>query len=112
MGKKITEKIRKKVAGRMAEPIDAVEAMRVPKATGINADAVYAVPGDAAHPAKTVARQRTAEPMMRKPSAQRNHAIAAAAERELMAYVTIFFLAFWAMVLPEFIAAIGKTIFG
>ena len=59
-------------------------------------------------------RQRTAKPMMRKPNPQRNHttAAAAAAERELMAYVTIFFLAFWAMVLPEFIAAISKTIFG
>lgn len=55
--------------------------------------------------------QRTAKPMMRKPNPQRNHT-AAAAERELMAYVTIFFLAFWAMVLPEFITAIGKTIFG
>lgn len=56
-------------------------------------------------------RQRTAKPMMRKPNQQRNHTTAAA-ERELMAYVTIFFLAFWAMVLPEFIAAISKTIFG
>lgn len=50
--------------------------------------------------------------MMRKPNPQRNHTTAAAAESELMAYVTIFFLALWAMVLPEFIAAIGKTIFG
>lgn len=50
--------------------------------------------------------------MMRKPNPQRNHTTAAAAERELMAYVTIFFLALWAMVLPEFIAAISKTIFG
>lgn len=57
-------------------------------------------------------RQRTAKPIMLKPNQQRNHATAAAAERELMAYVTIFFLALWAMVLPEFIAAIGKTIFG
>ena len=58
-------------------------------------------------------RQRTAKPMMRKPNPQRNHTTAAAAaERELMAYVKIFFLAFWAMVLPEFIAAISKTIFG
>lgn len=56
--------------------------------------------------------QRTAKPMMRKPNAQHHHITAAAAERELMAYVTIFFLALWAMVLPEFIAAIGKTIFG
>lgn len=58
-------------------------------------------------------RKRTAKPIMRKPNPQRNHTTAAAAaERELMAYVTIFFLALWAMVLPEFIAAIGKTIFG
>lgn len=57
-------------------------------------------------------RQRTAKPMMRKPNQQRNHTTAAAAERELMVYVTIFFLALWSMVLPEFIAAIGKTIFG
>lgn len=57
-------------------------------------------------------RQRTEKPMMRKPNPQRNHTTAAAAERELMVYVTIFFLALWAMVLPEFIAAIGKTIFG
>ena len=56
-------------------------------------------------------RQRTAKPMMRKLDKQRDHTTAAA-ERELMAYVTIFFLALWAMVLPEFIAAIGKTIFG
>lgn len=56
--------------------------------------------------------QRTAKPMMRKPNTQHHHTTAAAAERELMAYVTIFFLALWAMVLPEFIAAIGKTIFG
>lgn len=55
--------------------------------------------------------QRTAKPMMRKPNQHRNHTTAAA-ERELMAYVTIFFLALWAMVLPEFIAAISKTIFG
>lgn len=41
-----------------------------------------------------------------------HHITAAAAERELMAYVTIFFIALWAMVLPEFIAAISKTIFG
>ena len=57
-------------------------------------------------------RQRTAKPMMRKPNPNSNHTTAAAAERELMAYVAIFFLALWAMVLPEFIAAIGKTIFG
>ena len=57
-------------------------------------------------------RQRTAKPMMRKPNPHGNHTTAAAAERELMAYVTIFFLALWAMALPEFIAAIGKTIFG
>lgn len=82
MEKKITKKIRKKVAECMSESIDAVEVMRVSEAIGITADAIYAVP------------------------------TAAAAERELMAYVTIFFLAFWAMVLPEFIAAIGKTIFG
>ena len=50
--------------------------------------------------------------MMRKPNPHGNHTTAAAAERELMAYVTVFFLALWAMVLPEFIAAIGKTIFG
>lgn len=56
--------------------------------------------------------QRTAKPMIRKPNTQHHHITAAAAERELMAYVTIFFLALWAMVLPEFIAAIGKTIFG
>lgn len=54
-------------------------------------------------------RQRTAK---RKPNPHGNHTTAAAAERELMVYVTIFFLALWAMVLPEFIAAIGKTIFG
>lgn len=57
-------------------------------------------------------RQRTAKPMMRKPNPRRHHTTAAAAERELMAYVTIFFLALWAMVLPEFIAAISETIFG
>ena len=49
--------------------------------------------------------------MTRKPNPHSNHTTAAA-ERELMAYVTIFFLAFWTMVLPEFIAAISKTIFG
>lgn len=54
MEKKITKKIRKKVAECMAESIDAVEAMRVSKAIGINADAIYAVPGDAAHLAKTI----------------------------------------------------------
>lgn len=56
--------------------------------------------------------QRTAKPMMREPNAHNHHITAAAAERELMAYVTIFFLALWAMVLPEFVAAISKTIFG
>ena len=52
--------------------------------------------------------------MMRKPNTRNHHSTAApaAAEKELMAYVTVFFLALWAMVLPEFIAAIGKTIFG
>lgn len=38
----------------MAESIDAVEVMRVPKAIGINADAIYVVPGDAVHLAKIV----------------------------------------------------------
>ena len=58
--------------------------------------------------------QRTAKPMMRKPNAHNHHSTAApaAAEKELMAYVTVFFLALWAMVLPEFVAAIGKTILG
>lgn len=57
--------------------------------------------------------QRTAKPMMRKPNTRNHHSTAApAAEKELMAYVTVFFIALWAMVLPEFIAAIGKTIFG
>lgn len=56
--------------------------------------------------------QRTAKPMMRKPSAHHHHITAEAAEKELMAYVTVFFLALWAMALPEFVAAIGKTILG
>lgn len=58
--------------------------------------------------------QRTAKPMMREPNTRNHHSTAApaAAEKELMAYVTVFFLALWAMVLPEFVAAIGKTIFG
>ena len=54
MEKKITKKIRKKVAECMSESIDAVEVMRVSKAIGINADAIYAVPGDAVHLAKIV----------------------------------------------------------
>lgn len=43
MEKKITKKIRKKVAECMAESIDAVEVMRVSKAIGINADAIVAI---------------------------------------------------------------------
>lgn len=54
MEKKITKKIRKKVAECMSESIDAVEVMRVSKAIGINADAIYAVPGDAVHLTKIV----------------------------------------------------------
>lgn len=54
MEKKITKKIRKKVAECMAESIDAVEIMRVSKAIKITADAIYAVPGDAVHLAKTI----------------------------------------------------------
>lgn len=54
MEKKITKKIRKKVAECMAESIDAVEIMRVSKAFGINADVIYAVPGDAVHLAKII----------------------------------------------------------
>ena len=38
----------------MSESIDAVEVMRVSKSSGINADAIYAVPGDAVHLAKIV----------------------------------------------------------
>lgn len=44
MEKKITKKIRKKVAECMRESIDAVEVMRVSEAVGITADAIYAVP--------------------------------------------------------------------
>ena len=40
MEKKITKKIRKKVAECMNASLDAVEIMRVSKASGINADAV------------------------------------------------------------------------
>lgn len=54
MEKKITKKIRKKVAECMAESIDAVEIMRVSKAIKITADAIYAVPGDAVHLAKII----------------------------------------------------------
>lgn len=41
MEKKITKKIRKKVAECMNASLDAVEIMRVSKASGISADAVY-----------------------------------------------------------------------
>lgn len=41
MEKKVTKKIRKKVAECMKESLDAVEIMRVSKSSGINADAVY-----------------------------------------------------------------------
>jgi hypothetical protein len=44
MEKKITKKIRKKVA----------EGMRVSEAIGINADVIYAVPGDSAYLAKII----------------------------------------------------------
>lgn len=54
MGKKITKRIRKKVAESMSESIGAVEVMRVSESIGITADAVYAVPGDAAHLAKII----------------------------------------------------------
>lgn len=54
MEKKITKKIRKKVAERMGKAVGAVEVMRVSEAIGINADAIYAVPGDAVHLAKIV----------------------------------------------------------
>lgn len=46
-------------------------------------------------------RQRTAKPMMRKPNPHGNHTTAAAAGKGIVAYVTIFFLALWAMVLPR-----------
>ena len=48
------KKIRKKVAECMNASLDAVEIMRVSKASGINADAIYAVPGDAVHLAKII----------------------------------------------------------
>ena len=54
MEKKITKKIRKKVAEGMSESIDAVEVMRVSESIGITADAIYAVPGDAVHLAKII----------------------------------------------------------
>lgn len=54
MEKKITKKIRKKVAECMSESIDAVEVMRVSETIGIIADAIYAVPGDAVHLAKII----------------------------------------------------------
>lgn len=54
MEKKITKKIRKKVAECMSESIDAVEVMRVSESIGITADAIYAVPGDAVHLAKII----------------------------------------------------------
>lgn len=54
MEKKITKKIRKKVAECMSESIDAVEVMQVSEAIGITADAIYAVPGDAVHLAKII----------------------------------------------------------
>lgn len=54
MEKKITKKIRKKVAEYMNASLDAVEIMRVSKASGITADAIYAVPGDAVHLAKII----------------------------------------------------------
>ena len=54
MEKKITKKIRKKVAECMSESIDAVEVMRVSESIGITADAIYAVPGDAVYLAKII----------------------------------------------------------
>lgn len=47
MEKKITKKIRKKVAECMRESIGAVEVTKASKAIGIYADAIYAVPFDA-----------------------------------------------------------------
>jgi hypothetical protein len=54
MEKKITKEIRKTVAKGMRKTVGAVEVMRVSEAIGINADAIYAVPGDAVHLAKTI----------------------------------------------------------
>ena len=54
MEKKITKRIRKAVAECMRESIDAVEIMRVSKSSGINADAIYAVPGDSVYLAKII----------------------------------------------------------
>lgn len=54
MEKKVTKKIRKKVADGMKKTVGAVEVMRVSEAIGINADAIYAVPGDAAYLAKII----------------------------------------------------------
>lgn len=54
MEKKITKEIRKTVAKGMRKTVGAVEAMRVSEAIGINADAIYAVPGDAVYLAKII----------------------------------------------------------
>lgn len=54
MEKKITKKIRKKVAECMGKTVGAVEVMRVSEAIGINADAIYAVPGDSVYLAKII----------------------------------------------------------
>lgn len=54
MEKKITKKIRKKIAECMRKTVDAVEVMRVSESIGITADAIYAVPGDAVHLAKII----------------------------------------------------------
>ena len=54
MEKKITKKILKKVAEGMRKTVGAVEVMRVSEAIGINADVIYAVPGDSAYLAKII----------------------------------------------------------
>lgn len=54
MKKKITKENRKTVAKGMRKTVGAVEVMRVSEAIGINADAIYAVPGDAVYLAKII----------------------------------------------------------
>ena len=54
MEKKITKEIRKTVAKDMRKTVGAVEVMRVSEAIVTNADAIYAVPGDAVYLAKSI----------------------------------------------------------
>lgn len=54
MEKKITKKIRKKVAECMSKPFGVVEVMRVPKDFEINADVIYATPNNAVYLTKIV----------------------------------------------------------